>query len=130
METLQLDTCSHLSRLNITLLWGGYGGRDCSHISGFALAKILEQTSTGLQEIRIPIFPPFERYTPSEILDANELSAVHRILKKRGFPVLNAFIFELTNYMVVEGYRACLEEIFPDLHERGTLRLELLVSAE
>ena len=130
METLQLGSCSHLSSLNVTMLWGGYGGRDCSHISGFALAKILEQASTGLQEIRIPFFPPFERYTPSEILDADELSAVQRVQKKRGFSVLKAFIFELTNHMVMEEYRACLEEVFPDLHQRGTLRLELLVSAE
>ena len=130
METLQLDSCSHLSSLNVTMLWGGYGGRDCSYISGFALAKILEQASTGLQEIRIPIFPLFERYTPSEILDTKDLPAVHRVLKKREFSMLHAFVFELTSQVAMEEHRACLEEVFPDLHERGTLRLEILVSAE
>ena len=39
-------------------------------------------------------------------------------------------LLELTNHMVMEEYRACLEEVFADLHQRGTLRLELLVSAE
>ncbi|EJF57399.1 hypothetical protein DICSQDRAFT_140428 [Dichomitus squalens LYAD-421 SS1] len=124
LEALKLESCLRLSSLNITMLWGDNGGRDASHLSGSALAKILKQAPPDLQEIRIPIFPPFDRFGPPEVLDTHELYAVQSIFKQRTLSALRAFIFELTDWGRVEEYGLCLKEMFPDLHERGILKLE------
>lgn len=111
------------------MLWGAYGGRDCSHLSGSALTKILEQAPADLQEITIPIFPPFDRYSPSEVLDAHELTAVQRVFEQRAHPALRALVFELTEQEKIDEYSPCLKKVFPDLYERGILKLECMVSA-